>query len=81
MVLQISTVQAKNPLYLLIKTVSNSSNSLIHCKYRLAVFPSPAPMILIKLSLAGNKFFPARESLASDVPAGDEKTATFFIVY
>jgi hypothetical protein len=35
------------------KTGTNSSH--IHCKKRLAVFPSPAAMSLTKLSLGGNK--------------------------
>ncbi len=36
-------------------------------------------MSLTKLSLAGIiKFFPARESLVSDIPAGDGKTADLF---
>ncbi len=41
----------------------------LHCKKNLAVFPSPA-----------GKFFLARESLASAIPAGDGKIAnlTFF---
>ncbi len=36
-------------------------------------------MPLINLSLAGKiKLFPARESLISDIPAGDGKTANLF---
>ncbi len=38
-------------------------------------------MSLTKLSLAGNtviKLFPARESLVSDIPAGDGKLANLF---
>ncbi len=35
----------------------------VHCKKRLAILTSPAGMSLTKLSLAGNKFVPARESL------------------
>ncbi len=47
-----------------------------HYKKRWAVFPAQAGMSLTKLSLAGTKLFPARESLISDVPAaGDGKTA------
>jgi hypothetical protein len=39
-----------------------------------AVFPSPAGMLLTKLSLAGNiKLSLARESLVSDIPARDGK--------
>ncbi len=36
-------------------------------------------MALTKLSLAGNNLvFPARESLVSDIPAGDGNNDTFF---
>jgi hypothetical protein len=54
---------------------------LLHCKKELAVFPSPAGMSLIKLSLGGNNFsfFPPRESLVSDIPAGDGKMANSFL--
>jgi hypothetical protein len=50
-------------------------------KKRLSIFPSPAGMSLTKLSLAGNKliFKPiARESLVSDIPAGDGKIEDLF---
>ncbi len=39
-------------------------------------FPSPAEMSLTKLSLAGNI---VRESLVSDIPAGDRKIANIFL--
>ncbi len=39
----------------------------LHCKKRLAVFPSPAGMPLTKLSLAGNNL-------------GDRKTANLFLL-
>jgi hypothetical protein len=40
----------------------------------------PAGMSLIKLSLAAkNLIFPARESLVSDIPAGDGKIANLFL--
>ncbi len=50
------------------------------------VFLPPAGISLTKLSLAGNnliipgniELLPARESLVSDIPAGDEKTANLF---
>jgi hypothetical protein len=47
------------------------------------IFPSPAGMSLTKLSLGGNydviyKLFPSRESLVSDIPAGDGKMANLF---
>ncbi len=56
----------------------------LHCKKRLAIFPSPAGMSLTKLSLGGNndviyKLFPPRESFVSDIPAGDGKTANPFL--
>jgi hypothetical protein len=38
---------------------------------RLSIFPSPAGMSLTKL-------FPARESLVSDIPAGDGKIINLF---
>jgi hypothetical protein len=48
------------------------------------IFPSPAGMSLTKLSLGGNydviyKLFPSRESLVSDIPAGDVKMANLFL--
>jgi hypothetical protein len=49
----------------------------LHCKKRLAVFPSPAGVSLTKLSLAGNNLFPARETLVSDIPAGDGENDNF----
>jgi hypothetical protein len=52
----------------------------MHCKKRLAVFPSPAEMSLTILSLAGNYSWP-RESLVSDITAEDGKPITFFTVY
>ena len=43
------------------------------------IFPSPAGMSLTNLSLAGkNLIIPARESLASDIPAGDGKIVNLF---
>jgi hypothetical protein len=65
----------------------------VHCKKRLAIFPSPAWKSLTKLSMAGNnlpsryvtnqtlpgrELFPARVSLVSDIPAGDGKIANLF---
>ncbi len=51
----------------------------IHCKKRLAVFPSPAGMSLTKLSLADiTLIIPAKESLVSDIPAGNGQTANLF---
>jgi hypothetical protein len=48
-------------------------------KKRLAIFPSPAGMSLTKLSLAGNRLFPARKSLISEIPAGVGKFAKLFL--
>jgi hypothetical protein len=46
---------------------------------RLAVLPSAAGMSLAKLSLGDIiKCFPARESLVSNIPAGEGKTDNFF---
>jgi hypothetical protein len=60
----------------------------LHCKKGYAVFPSPAGMSLSKLSVARNtviQVFPARESLVSDILAGegkiDNKTGGFFIFF
>ncbi len=55
----------------------------MRCKKRLSIFPSSAGMPLTKVSLAGNnhgitKSFPARESLVSDIPAGDGKISELF---
>jgi hypothetical protein len=53
-----------------------------HCKKRFEVFPSPAGMSQTKLSLDGNHLLipvPSRESLVSDIPAGDRKTANLFL--
>jgi hypothetical protein len=51
----------------------------VHCKKMLAGFPSPAGTTLTKLFLAGkNLLFPSWESLVSDIPAGDGKTANLF---
>jgi hypothetical protein len=47
---------------------------MLHCKKRLPIFPSPAGMSPTKLSLAGN----IRESLVSDIPAGDGKIGNLF---
>jgi hypothetical protein len=54
-----------------------------HCKKSFSIFPSTAGMSLSKLSLGGNndviyKLFPARESLVSDIPAGDGNIEKLF---
>jgi hypothetical protein len=56
----------------------------MHCKKRFVIFPFPAGMSLTKLCLGGNndviyKLFPPRESLASDIPAGDGKIVNHFL--
>jgi len=56
----------------------------LHCEKRLASFPSPAGMSLTTLSLGRNidviyKLFPARESVVSDIPAGDGNIANLFL--
>ncbi len=55
----------------------------LHRKKRLATFPSPAGMSLIKLSLGENNLyvtslFPPRVSLVNDVPAEDGNVANLF---
>jgi hypothetical protein len=52
---------------------------LLHSKKRLAVFPSQPGYHLPNSLWPGIiKLFPARESLVSDIPAGDEKIANLF---
>ncbi len=59
---------------------AQSMETIIHCKKRLSIFPSPAWMPLTKLSLAGNNLnFPSSESLVSDIPAGDGKIIDLFL--
>jgi hypothetical protein len=53
------------------------SEKEIQRKKRLAIFPSPAGMSLNKLSLADNNL---RESLVSDIPAGERKIPNLFTV-
>jgi hypothetical protein len=52
----------------------------VHCKKRLAFFPLPQPGCHLSNSpwLGIYLLFPARESLASDIPAEDGKTANIF---
>ncbi len=44
---------------------------LLHCKKRLAIFPSTAGDVT-------NQKIPARESLVSEIPAGDGEIANHF---
>jgi hypothetical protein len=53
-------------------------------KKNFSIFPSPAGISLTKLSLGGNndvifKLFPPRESLVSDIPAGDGNIEKLFL--
>jgi hypothetical protein len=55
----------------------------VHRKKRFSIFPSPAGMSLTKLSLGGNNLymtslFPPRDSLVSDIPAGDGNIKKLF---
>ncbi len=55
----------------------------LHCKKGFPIFPSPAGMSLTKLSLDGNydviyKLFLHRESLVSDITAGDGNIEKLF---
>jgi hypothetical protein len=57
----------------------------LHRKKSFSIFPSPAWMSLTKLSLDGNydviyKLFLLRESLVSDIQAGDGNIESFFTV-
>ncbi len=52
----------------------------VHGKKRLLIFLSPAGMSLTKLTQQFNYSRPGRESLVSDIPAGDGKTANFFLL-
>ncbi len=55
----------------------------VHRKKSFSIFPSRAVMSLTKLSLDENndviyKLFPPRESLVSDIPAGDGNIEKLF---
>ncbi len=59
-------------------------NEIPHCKKSFSIFPSPAGMSLIKLSLVGNydviyKLFLPRESLVTDIPAGNGNIEKLFL--
>ncbi len=56
----------------------------LHCKKNFSIFPSPAGVSLTKLSLGGNNLymtslFPPRESLVSDIPAGNGNIEKLFL--
>ncbi len=53
--------------------------AIVHCKKRLSIFLSSAGMSMTKLSLAGNNLIiPVRQSLVSDIPAGEGKIVNAF---
>jgi hypothetical protein len=59
---------------------------MVHRKKSFSIFPSPARFSLTKLSLGGNNFymtslFPPRESLVSDIPAGESGTGILKIFF
>jgi hypothetical protein len=58
---------------------SHNCSTRYTVKKRLAIFPSPAGMLLTKLSLAGNNLlFPGYGEFDSDIPAGDGNIANLF---
>jgi hypothetical protein len=55
---------------------------MLHCKKRLAVFPSPAGMSLTKLSLGANLIIPAQGEFGKGYPGWRrENPLIFFTVY
>ncbi len=75
---------AKRDVILVRLTIlSTRPNVCLHCKKRLAIFPSSAGMSLSKLSLAGNNLIiPLQGEFGySDDPAGDGKITNPFTVY
>jgi hypothetical protein len=60
-------------------SLTPSINYHAHQKRRLTVFPSPAGCHVPNSPWPGIKLLPARESLVSDIPAGDGKTANLFL--
>jgi hypothetical protein len=57
---------------------------MVHRKKSFSILPFPAGMSLTKLSLGGNydviyKLFLPRESLLSDIPAGDGNIEKLFL--
>ncbi len=64
--------------------VGHHFSPFIHRKKSFSMFPSPARMSLTKLSLSGNndviyKLISSRESLVSDIPAGDGNIEKHFL--
>jgi hypothetical protein len=62
----------------------NIAYATLHGKKYFSIFPSPAEMSLTKLSLGGNndvinKLFPPKESLVSDIPAGNGNIEKLFL--
>ncbi len=72
----------KTPLGYTIFLDTYTAVQSIHCKKRLTIFPSPAGMSQTNAPWRGIIYviavYSARESLVSDIPAGDEKIANFF---
>ncbi len=56
-------------------------SSLVHFKKRLSIFPVPSRDVTYQTFPGGEWFllFPARESLVSDIPAGDGKIVNLFL--
>ncbi len=67
------------PLYVTFFPFLKYSYAKLHCKKRLPTFPFLAGKSLTRLSLGGNNLiFPPRESMVSDIPAGDGNVADVF---
>jgi hypothetical protein len=67
-----------------IDCVGSLNGLQIHRKKSFSIYPSPAGMSLTKLFLGGNNdviytLFPPRESLVSDIPAGDGNIEKLFL--
>ncbi len=58
-----------------------NGNRVVHCKKRVPIFQSPAAAGMSLTNLPGMiTLFLARESLVSDIPAGDGKIAELFYI-
>ncbi len=60
-------------------TFSRTFKGTVHCKKRLAIFPSPAGTSLTKLSLAGNNLIISRQAEFSKWLPGWERVFTVYI--
>jgi hypothetical protein len=80
-----NTTKRVNLKHFLVSFVLNQKNLksnlfILHCKKRLAIFLSPAGMSLTdSLWSGGSQLFPVRESLDSDIPAGDGNLANLVL--